>query len=507
MVFRDEDGFELLGLTATSRDMDRQTIEEVGLPGRVLMELAGAGTARLIRERLGGRPGRATVLCGPGGNGGDGYVIARHLMSAGWQTRCVSMVGAGGLRGDAAANHAAYVALGGSVHEIGARLTPRMSGWLGHADVIVDALLGTGQDRPVDGAVAELVNTANEKDHGQRVSVDVPTGVDADTGAALGPAFQADFTATYGLSKIGLHQHPGAGLAGEVRVVDIALPLSVVEGVGAPWRLASEQAVTGWLPTRPVDGHKGAFGHVGIVGGAPGMEGAAVLAATAALRAGAGLVTWNRPGPMREVPYPPEVMTHLSDDSLDERPTVWVVGPGLGTAQRDRLLDAALATDAPAVLDADALNMLAARGESTPLPGAVLTPHPGEAGRLLGRPAAEVQANRPGAAAELADRFGATVILKGAATVIASPGLPGVIVPIADAALSTGGSGDVLAGVVGGLRAQGCCAHRAAVVGAWLHAAAGSRLGAQRGHQGVLAGEIADAIPAVVGDLRAGWAV
>ncbi len=513
MIGRGDDGFFWLARAAEARAMDAATIDgsglgdaSLGMPGRVLMELAGSGTARLVRDRAGRQAGKAVVLCGAGNNGGDGYVIARHLADAGWTVRCLALCEPADLSGDAAPNAVQFLAMGGEVRVVRGSPTERMRNWLQHANVVVDALFGTGLTRSVEGPAAELIGLANAASHGLKVAVDVPSGVAADSGAVLTVAFRADLTATYGLEKVGLRLHPGAALAGEVQVVPIGLPRSVVVSVGASARLVDASVVAQRLPERRRDGHKGTFGHVGVVGGLAGKEGAAILATLGALRGGAGLVTWNRPEPEAAmVLRPTEVMAHDSRARLDPRSEVLCVGPGLGTDDVAReLLALALGSGRPLVLDADALNIVASSGAPVP-GGAVLTPHPAEASRLLGVATEDVQAARLDAAEELARQTGATIVLKGASTLIASEDAPTALVPSSEPTLATGGTGDVLAGLVAALLGQGLAARDAALVGVWVHARAGAMAGAGRGHQGSLASEIADHIPLAVGELRSGW--
>jgi len=504
--FRDARGFELLATADEVREMDRRTIEELGLPGRVLMELAGAGAAAALAARLGDVPGKATVLCGGGNNGGDGFVVARHLVDRGWTVVCVSLKPGDALTGDARANHDLWVALGGEVRVVKDKATASMRHVIGHADAVVDALFGTGLGRAIAGPAADLIAMANAATDGLKVAIDVPSGVDATTGrvAGDGVAFRADLTATFGVAKPGLYTGPGADLAGEVVVVGIAFPRSVVDGVGASHRLATASGVAGLLPARPRDGHKGTFGHVGVIGGFVGKEGAGQLAARAALRVGAGLSTWATPGdaPSRA----PEVMHHDLRSGLPARPNVLVVGPGLGTdAVAADALEVARSDGRPLVLDADALNLLSERDAASAAAGHVVTPHPREASRLLKSRVEEVERDRLAAASALVAATGAVVVLKGARTVVAAPGAPPVIFDLPTPALAAGGTGDVLAGAIAGLVAQGLTLHDAALCGVWLHAHAGRAAGQGRADRGVLASEVADALPHALADLVNGW--
>jgi NAD(P)H-hydrate epimerase len=534
----DRDGFELVATPAEVREMDRRTIADWGLPGRLLMELAGAQAARLIRERVGGLPGKAVVLCGTGNNGGDGYVVARHLLTAGWSVQVVA-TGVPREGTDAAINHALWVRLGGELRVAERGATARMRHFLNHGNVIVDALFGTGLSRPLEGPALDLVMLANTARHGLKVALDVPSGLDAARGEVLGAAFEADLTITFGLLKTGLFLGAGPAHAGEIVNVDLGFPRPVIDTVGASCRRATEPALAARVPPRPADGHKGTFGHVGVLGGAPGMDGAAILTGRAALRAGAGLCTWIRPTavatprapdasfesppspathdaaarPTHDLPIerPAELMVTALEGPLPSRPTVLVVGPGLGALgpSDDALVDLVLSDPRPAVHDADLLNALAARPGRPlrfSLVGAprVITPHPLEAARLLGLTAAEVQSDRLAAATRLAES-GAVVVLKGARTIVAAPDRPPTLIDIADPTLAVGGSGDVLAGVIAGLMAQGTSAWDAALVGAWAHAAAGRDRGAEVGQRGVFASEIADAIPAALAALTGAW--
>ncbi len=491
--------------------MDRRTIHEVGISGSVLMEAAGAGTARLILQRQGLTPGKVVVLCGGGNNGGDGYVVARHLSDAGWtDVVCVSSSDPARLSGDAEWARGLWVGASQGAVLSGGASSVRSK--LAHADVIVDALVGTGLSRPVDGLAGSLIGWANES-RAFRVAVDLPSGLRADSGDVSGVVFRADLTATYGISKVGLHQWPGAGFAGEVQVVTIGLPRRVVESVGAIARLLTELTAAALLPPRPRDGHKGLFGHVGVVGGRRGMEGAAVLAALGALRSGAGLVTWNRPSSAQsvdsEVVRPAELMMHdlAGSGELDGRSDVLVVGPGLGhDGDGQDAMELAIGSGRSLVVDADGLNMVALTRRRLP-PDTVVTPHPAEAARLLGCSVREIQGDRITSTQRLVDRLGTTVVLKGAASLVAEPGSPVTIVPAGEPALSVAGSGDVLSGVIAGLRAQGLAPYDASRLGVFLHARAGTRVGLDGAGRGALATDIAGAVRLAAADIAAtrGW--
>lgn len=519
---RDERQLELVATPDEVRAMDAAAITRWGIPGRVLMELAGARASDAIRFRLGGLAGKAVILCGAGNNGGDGYVVARHLAAAGFAVRTLAL-GEPTPGSDAALNYAVWRALEAAdgrepkalEHRVAERgATARMRHLLGHANVVVDALFGTGLSRNVEGAAAELIEAANATEHGLKVALDLPSGLDGGTGARLGACFRADLTVTFGVMKRGLLLGEGPAMAGQVEVVEIGWPRPAVDEVGAGLRRASELAMRALLPARPADGHKGTFGHVGVLGGAPGMEGAAILAARGAMRSGVGLTTWLAPdgalhGAEPAIERPAELMRQVvtADTALPSRPSVLVCGPGLGAVARaDALTSLLLRDPRPLVLDADALNIIAGSdelrqavaGRSSPT---VMTPHPLEAARLLTMATADVQADRVGAAEALARDFGAVVILKGAHSLIARPGDPTVIVEAAEPTLAVGGSGDVLAGLVAGLMAQGLGARDAALLGVWSHAQAGREAGLGQAQRGALASEIADELPRVLARL------
>jgi hydroxyethylthiazole kinase-like uncharacterized protein yjeF len=499
--------------------LDRQTIEDARIPGDVLMESAGRGLVASVLEcvrtsRRFRSPVRA--LCGAGNNGGDGFVLVRHLHGEGIEAEAILIGDPERLPPDAARNWE-------RLERVGARRRVVSSDFdwptlLDETSVAVDALFGTGLARPIDGHLAALIDhVADARARGLRVvSVDMPSGICADTGQILGRAVVADRTMTISLPKIGLALEPGRSHAGEIRVVRVGI--RDPDGERTPRaEVWNARAAGAKLPRRPQAGHKGTFGHVLVATGSPGKMGAAALCARAALRAGAGLVTLAYPeGLSNELDgVPVEAMTtavastperFLSAEAtkaileLAAARDVVALGPGLG---RDAGLEELVgpltaAIEAPLVIDADGLHAIAGRLESLGDRHAptVLTPHPGEAAALLGTEAAALNRDRIGAARQLAERAGSIVVLKGAGTVVADRRGRALVVSTGGPALATGGTGDVLTGVISGLLASGMEAFEAAALGAWWHGATADRLVAGGLPFGLLAGELADALPA-----------
>jgi ADP-dependent NAD(P)H-hydrate dehydratase / NAD(P)H-hydrate epimerase len=430
-----------------------------GTPGYALMRRAGRALYECVTARFAKRP--VLVLAGPGNNGGDGCVAARHLAVAGWDVRVACAVPREALQGDAARAAADW---------------PGPVGPLERADfsdrpLVLDALFGTGLARPLSDTVRSVLNRARGL---PVVAVDIPSGVDGATGAADPAALRADLTVTFAAKKLGHVLHPGAALCGQVVVADIGIPTgdhAALENGPELWR----------LPVPSPGGHKYDRGHAVVFGG-PRMTGAGVLAATAAARAGAGLVTLVAPPRAAQVyrctlpphilcePLGPDPAAHISDT----RRNVYIIGPGGGDA-RDAVL-ALLHTRTPAVLDADALTGF--ENEPDRLtdalhPACVLTPHEGEAARLFG----PLPGSKIDRAQAMADRAGCTVLLKGPDTVIAAPRAPPIVNTTGTPYLATAGAGDVLAGLIAGLMAQGMAPRDAAAAGAWMHGKAAELCG------------------------------
>ncbi|MTW21017.1 NAD(P)H-hydrate dehydratase [Allochromatium palmeri] len=472
------------------RRLDRLAIEVFGIPGIELMNRAGAVAYRVLRARW-PQARRITVLAGTGNNGGDGYVVARLAQADGLAVRVLQLGETDRVRGEAALSLGAYRNAGGVI-EAARELPPA-------TDLYVDALLGTGLERPVTGRWAEVIAALNAQ-RAPVVALDMPSGLHADTGRVMGAAVRASATVSFIGLKLGLFVGAGAQYRGELHFSALDLPARVYAGeilaaARIDWARESRS-----LPPRSRIAHKGDCGHVLVVGGAPGMSGAARLAGEAALRAGAGLVTvatHPRHAEWLNLDRPELMVSGVESagdlDALIERADVVAIGPGLGRTDWGRGLWARMrALSRPLVVDADALNLLA----ETPGcgPDWVLTPHPGEAARLLGVTTAEIESDRLASARRLQERFGGVVVLKGAGTIVRGPAprLPAVCSQ-GNPGMATAGAGDVLTGVIAALRAQGLDAEEAARAGVCLHAAAGDRA-AHTGERGLIAGDIIAAL-------------
>lgn len=480
-----------LWTAAQVRELDRRAIEVHGIPGRELMERAGAAALDELRQRW--PASRAlTVVCGAGNNGGDGYVVARLARRAGLSVRALAIVDPGQLRGDAA------LACEDFRQEGGEAIPWDGAGDPGGDGPIVDALLGTGLDRELAGpfhAAVESVNGAGRP----VVALDVPSGLHADHGRVMGSAIRAELTVCFIGLKLGLFTGRGPAIAGTVVLARLGVPAGLDVGLVPAARRLEASVLGDWLPRRERDAHKGRYGHVLVVGGDAGMGGAVRLAGEAALRAGAGLVSVaTRPAHVSALlAARPELMCHgvagaTELDALLARATVVAAGPGLGrSAWGAELLEAVLESGLPCVLDADALNLLA--GHPRRRERWILTPHPGEAGRLLGADAAVVEADRPAAARELRARYGGIVVLKGAGTLVCGAGPALWLCDRGNPGMASAGVGDVLTGVVAGLAAQVGDLERAACAGVLVHALAGDDA-AMRGERGLVATDLITAL-------------
>ncbi|MBM4149005.1 MAG: NAD(P)H-hydrate dehydratase [Lentisphaerae bacterium] len=508
---------------ATMRNIDRHAIEKAGVPAEHLMEKAGFAVASEAWAVLNALPARrmtVEVLAGRGNNGGDGFVAARHLSAWGARVRVLVAGGQGSLSPDAKTSHARLT--GTSVEVF---FLPEDSDWNAaadlpnDADVVIDAVLGTGSNRGAPrGVAASAVRRAMRMSGTAKiVAADIPSGMDADTGAAPGDAVTADLTVTLGMPKTGLACPAGLDRSGSVVVGDIGLPPGIPFDPAGELELITPLDTGMTIPRRSRSAHKGDFGRVCIIGGAPGFSGAAALAARAASRAGAGLVSVVTPRSVAGTvgAFAPETMVH----GVDTSPSGWlsaegvksvsavisaadsiVVGPGMTAHEETARIVfwlAGIAGKKTVILDADALNVHAGRigalkGQFEKL---VITPHPGEMARMMCSDAAAVQADRAGSARSACEKSGAVVVLKGAGTLVAAPGMPTAINLTGNPGMATGGTGDVLAGLIAGLAAQVSDPRAAAQLGVWIHGRAGDLAAWRKSEAAMVAPDLTDAIP------------
>jgi NAD(P)H-hydrate epimerase len=480
---------------AQVRELDRRAIEDHGIPGYTLMRRAAAAAWTAAHDRW---PllCSVSVICGAGNNGGDGYEIARLAHAAGCAVR-VCATSERAPQGDAAIARVAWLEVGRIEP-----LPPAGSDFF-KAELLVDAIFGTGLARPPQGAEAVAIEAINAARAGGALvlAADLPSGLQADTGAELGRSVRADLTVTFIGRKLGLHTGQGPARTGPVLFDRLGVPDAIYQGLPPQAALLDAQDLRRWLPRRPRTAHKGDNGHVLLVGGDAGTIGAALLAARAALRTGAGLVSVATRAAHAALlaAAQPELMSRGVEtegelQALIERADVVAIGPGLGQHDWGRMACAAVfASGKPLVVDADALNLLAQQPRRNDR--WVLTPHPGEAGRLLGVGTAQVQADRAAAARELRRRYGGAVLLKGAGTLVQGEALG--LCPYGNPGMGVGGMGDALTGIIAALIGQGLEPEAAAQAGALVHALAGDRA-AGDGERGLTPSDLIEALRAVV---------
>ncbi|HTG35152.1 MAG TPA: NAD(P)H-hydrate dehydratase [Thermoanaerobaculia bacterium] len=512
-------------LTAEAmREVDRAAIEELGIPSMVLMENAAIGVVEAIAEAYGDAES-AAIFCGPGNNGGDGLAVARHLSVRGWEVRIFLVTNSHELSADAAAQLEICRKIELPILEIATEKELRVAiGAAADCDVVVDALFGTGLARPLEGLFARVVGCINGLPV-PCVAVDLPSGLAGSEPRPIGLHVKADLTVTFAAPKVAHVFPPSADAVGEMVVTDLGIPARLVDDVeeeAGDLHLLMGEELADLLPARDASAHKGDFGHALIVAGSPGKAGACILAARAAVRAGAGLVTAAVPEPILQtvelgsiesmtLPLPAGASGHLAERAADvvleaaEGKAVLALGPGLGTEPFTvaAIRRIALECPLPLVLDADGLNAfegkagdLAARRAET-----ILTPHPGELGRLLGISTAQIQEDRIAAARGAAEETGAIVVLKGHMTLIAS-GTAVFVNPTGNPGMATGGTGDVLTGLIAGFLAQGLDALDAAVLAVYLHGLAGDLAAARLGEISLAAGDLIEILPAALAALR-----
>lgn len=503
---------------ATAEQMllcDRLTSAEYGIPSLELMENAGRGTVAAMIRYFGPLAERKVVIfIGPGNNGGDGLVIARLLLEQGAQPQVVSLVDFEKLQGDAARNLKRVKQLAMPLYTC---LDEGELSWVERlvteSDLLVDALFGTGLRSKTTGVFAAVIKCINAASL-PVVAVDIPSGLDSDTGIPQGVCVRARLTCTYGLPKFAQVEPPGKEYVGLLEVIDIGIPVEVVDRIGVTVEWLDHGLVKSMIPERGLASHKGTFGHLLALAGSLGKGGAAVLCGLGAVRSGAGLVTIAAPKMLNGVVQSglPEAMTeplafsqqYLSDTDYEQvlaashGKGAVAVGPGLGTAEETGQMVRKLYRELrqPMVVDADGLNLLAGDVAVLAAGPRILTPHPGEMSRLSGLSILEIQGNRRSLAADFAKRHGVYLVLKGASTVVAAPDGRLAVNPTGNPGMAAGGMGDVLTGLIGGLLAQGVSPWEAACLGVYIHGLAADRIVRAGRSFGFLASELAAEIPA-----------
>ncbi len=512
-------------LTAEAmREVDRAAIEDLGIPSLVLMENAAIGVVEALGKAF-GEAESVAIFCGPGNNGGDGLAVARHLSVRGWEVRVFLITGGRKLSGDAEVQLGICRKAEVPILEIASedRLGPALEA-AAECDIVVDALFGTGLDRPLEGLFAQVVDAINALP-APCVAVDLPSGLSASESQPIGPHVTADLTVTFAAPKVAHVFPPAADAVGEMVVTDLGIPPRLVNDVeeeDGDLHLLMGEELADLLPEREPGSHKGDYGHALIVAGSPGKAGAAILAARAAVRAGAGLVTVGVPEPILQtvdlgsiesmtLGLPVGALGQIADEAVGkvldaaEGKAVLALGPGLGQEPEtvETIRRIALECPLPVVIDADGLNAFAGRARDLAARRVetVLTPHPGELGRLLGVSTAQIQEDRVAAARGAAEETGAIVVLKGHLSLIAS-GTAVFVNPTGNPGMATGGSGDVLTGLIAGLIAQGLDALDATVLAVYLHGLAGDLAAGRLGEIALAAGDLIEMLPAAFAALK-----
>jgi NAD(P)H-hydrate epimerase len=511
---------------ATAREMqniDSRARDEYGIPTLLLMENAALGIIHIVEDVIGAvRNKRITIVSGKGNNGGDGIAAARQLHNRGARVQVYLLSEPAALKGDAATNLGIALKMGIDIQSKGMYDMQGLRIVLNHSNVIIDAIFGTGLSAHVKGEekeIIELINSCNQP----RVSVDIPSGINSDTGEVMGAAIKADTTVTFGIPKRGHILYPGCEFTGKLHIADISIPEAAVKKESIYLHLLTEDDMRGLISPRPADSHKGSFGHVLVIAGSIGKSGAGAMTSLAGLRTGAGLLTLATPESVQHIVAEKltEVMTcPLAETGektiassaaekilgLSEDKEVIAIGPGLTTHKDTAALVRRLIkdTEVPIIIDADALNALSDHTEilkERRYP-AILTPHPGEMGRLTGKSTAEVQKDRIGVSRGFATEYGVYLILKGAHTVIAEPSGEVYLSPTGNPGMATAGTGDALTGILAGLISQGIDVASAARLGVYLHGLAGDIAAEEVGMIGMLAGDLINRIPAAIRKLN-----
>lgn len=479
------------------KELEVHAMNKYHIPGLLLMEHAGTAVVDEI-TRLYNAQTKIAIVCGRGNNGGDGFVIARQLIMLSYKVTVI-VVGSSDLRGDALTNYnilksmseISYVERMSDIDEI-------------EADVIVDALFGTGLDRPLKGIYLEMVHKINESSS-HVISVDIPSGIDGSTGHVMGVAVIANKTISFETYKIGHMVYPGAGYCGELLLAPIGIPRDSYRSFDHSCHLITEETVRSLMPKRKPDSHKGTFGHGAVIAGSKGMEGAAILLTSAAMRTGMGLLSLHMLEDFNHIikPVVPEILTKTY--SLESLSGADVIAIGSGSGQggdfKKCLREVLLNMDCPFVVDADGINVLSSKLSMLNGNRVVLTPHIKEMSRLTKLSVDEILSDTIGVSRRFATEHGVTVVLKSARTVIALPDGNVYINCKGNSGMATGGTGDVLTGIITSLIAQGLTSEEAAILGVYFHGKAGDMVKASIGEHGLLASDMVEMIPTVLKDL------
>ncbi len=503
------------------QELDRRSIENYKIPGIVLMENAGRGAAEVISKTFPNiQRWKVAVISGKGNNGGDGFVIARHLMNQGVVVKVFLLTDPRALRGDAETNYQVFYRMKGEVLPVpSSKDYQRIKKDLEKFDLLVDGIFGTGLDAEVRGYYREVIDHLNTLQK-PIVAIDIPSGLDANTGKPLGTAIKATLTITFGLPKIGLLISPGLDYAGEVKVIDIGIPKKLVDEEKIQTFLLEGNEIRKWVSTRRrPESHKGDYGHLLVLAGSVGKTGAAAMACEAALRMGAGLVTLAIPkslNPIMEVKLT-EVMTEPLPETpkqtlslraynsilrLCENKSAVVIGPGIGTFKETQALILKLvkSLEIPMIIDADGITALSTQPKIFPLTNRnlILTPHPGEMARLIRSTPKEIQGDRIGVSRNFAQSNHLYLVLKGHRTLIATPKGDIFINPTGNPGMASGGTGDVLTGMIGGLVCQGLDLLTSLQIAVYLHGWAGDEVAREIGETSLVATDILRKIPTLL---------
>jgi hydroxyethylthiazole kinase-like uncharacterized protein yjeF len=511
--------------SVTMAEIDKRTIEEYGIPGLVLMERAGLAVVSRLKERFGRK--RVVVIVGPGNNGGDGMVVARQLHNEGWDVDVFLVSGPGNLKGDALSQHNSAKKIGVRMQPVEKLLGEQVSIFRRHS-VIVDAVFGTGLSKDITGKILKVIRVINGSGL-PVISVDIPSGISSDSGQVMGDAVRADCTVTFGLPKRGHLLYPGAGYSGTLFIEDIGFPREFLASDKGGTELLEKDYISQLIPERKKYSHKGNYGHVLIVAGSKGKTGAALMAAKACLRTGAGLVTIGVAESLvdafqsRVVEEMVLVLPDRGDGSLSAKAAtpildflngktgILAIGPGIGVSDDTQKLIKTLIKNvqSPMVIDADGINSL--DGDKKVVSEAqapvILTPHPGEMARLLRRAQEagsrvnripEIEKDRIGAALNYAGETGTYLVLKGVPTIIATPDGNAFINPTGNAGMAKGGSGDVLTGMVSGFLSQTNNPVHSCILGVYMHGLAGDIAASEEGQHSMIATDLIEKIPAAL---------